>query len=170
MEDLSPHGGPSTTTVGRVSDGIEITVGQVESAAQPVRFGLLGLSDLGWFLASAAAERLRVERGTIRLHADALVAQCLAERREREGAPKQTFEWRITPLGAALHRRISELIGETLQPPSPVPARPATLLAVDRELESDDLATALAGLSRKTRATPIPGYWVAQDVGSGSVA
>jgi hypothetical protein len=134
-----------------------------------VRFGLLELSDLGWFLASAAAERLRVERGTIRNHADVLVEQGLAERRERQGAPKQTFEWRITPLGAALHQRISELIGEPIQVHPPVPTQPATLLAMDSSLEGDDLVSALAALSRKARATPIPAYWVAQDAGSGSV-
>jgi hypothetical protein len=136
----------------------------VETAAQPVRFGLLGLSGLGWFLASTAAQRLLVERGTIRLHADVLVTQRLAERREREGAPKQTFEWRITSLGAALHDHIAALIGEPVPTRPSAPVQPATLLAVDRELESDDLAAVLATLSRRARATPVRGYWVAQHV------
>jgi hypothetical protein len=126
---------------------------------------LLGLSGLGWFLASAAAKRLHVERGTIRLHADALVAQRLAERRERGGSPKQTFEWRITALGATVHDRLAGLIGEPLPLHTPAQdALPATLLAVDGELAKDDLATALATLT--ARAKPIPGFWVSRDAPS----
>jgi hypothetical protein len=141
-----------------VADGTGITLEHIAVAAQPVRFGLLGLSTLGWFRASAVADALHVKRGTVRLHADELVEQELAERREVVGAPKQTFEWRITRLGSALHAQLADLVGELVLPAPAGVSVPATLLAVGGDFEPDELAAALG--ERVVMTEPVPGFWI----------
>src|SRR5947207_250767 len=90
----------------------QISLDELEVAAQSTRFEMLGLS--GWFLASDAAERLHVERGTIRQHAAKLRAEHLVTRRRRGRRSAQ--EWRVTPRGREIRRRLLEVLGEPYEP------------------------------------------------------
>jgi hypothetical protein len=87
------------------------TLGEVEAAAQPIRFELLGRR--GWFRASDVAGPLGVQRGTVRQHAAVLAQHGLLEERAIPGDPLGTLEWRARKRGGELRRRISVLIGRS---------------------------------------------------------
>lgn len=139
------------------------TLAEIEAAAQPVRFGLLGLSSLGWFRARPAGTRLGVQRGTVRAQADALVDLGLAEKRDLTDLPSPTFEWRITVRGAQLHARLAELISEATElPPPPEDPPLMALVALGSGVSDADLPTTLEELAR--RAKPVFGYWLQEPV------
>jgi DNA-binding MarR family transcriptional regulator len=133
-----------------------ISLAEVEVATQGTRFDLLARS--GWFFASDAARDLKVERGTVRQHAEKLRAQRLVVRRGARGT-RRAQQWRVTPRGREVRRRLLELLEQPYEPlPEPSPVISAL---IGFEGDEDTLEEVLFRATGR-RLEEIPGYWVSE--------
>jgi hypothetical protein len=140
-----------------VSDGEQDrpALEQIERAASPMSLTLLQQG--GWFRASQIAKQTSTDRAVVRKTARALAAVGLLDEREVIGAPKQTFEWHVNPIGERLARLIEEWLGLSRKP-SKSPPRYLGLFAVtSHEPLGGDLTEELvARLQRSDVAQIVP--------------
>lgn len=105
-------GGPRCHKLPVVADGADhpYSLDDIVAAASSKRFAILQQPQNSWFRASALEAELGITRGAIRKHAMDLWARGLLDCRAVEGAPRETFEWRVNASGVNLRRHLKAIL------------------------------------------------------------